>query len=147
LKVSDTKAATSLSGLCGMVVNIPRTFTIFGPNTPLTIDAMAVINFDTQKIWVNTTTAIADSSYSPTAPSRVTYASEQRGPFDFKLDTGPVPGSYTLTFIQPDTALPFNLLPVNSGNTILVQGQNNKLTGVCQNWHSPNSLDTFHSAV
>jgi len=132
LKVSDTKAATSLSGTCGMVVNLQQTFTVLGPNNPLTVDTMAVVNFDSQQIWMNLTKATGDANYSPTARSNVSYKSELYGPIDFKLAAGPVPGSYSLYFASENISLPFNLLPVNSGNTILIQGQNFKMTGVCQ---------------
>ena len=133
LKVSETKAATSLSGSCGMVVNLQHTFTIFGPNlSPLTVDAMAVVNFDSNKIYMNLTKATGDNNYLPTAPSNVTYTSQSLDPIDFTIVTGPVPGSYNLTFASENISPPIILLPVNSGNTILVQGKNFKMTGVCQ---------------
>jgi len=133
LKVSETKAATSLSGSCGMVSNLQNTFAIFGPNlSPRTVDVMAVIDFDSKKIWMNLTKATVDANYSTTSPSNVTYTSESFDPIDFTIVTGPVPGSYNLTFASENISPPFILLPVNSGNTILVQGKNFKMTGVCQ---------------
>jgi hypothetical protein len=132
LKVSETKAATSLSGTCGFVINLQNTFTVIGPSVPFTVDAMAVIDFDSNKIWFNLTKATGDSNYSPTAPSNVNYASQAYDSVPFKLDAGPVPGSYMLSFYSENISLPFFLLPVNSGNTILMQGKDFKMTGVCQ---------------
>ena len=134
LKVSETKAATSsLSGACGMVSNLQHTFTIFGLSmSPRTVDAMAVIDFDSKKIWMNLTRATVDANYSTTSPSNVTYTSQSLDPIDFTIVTGPVPGSYNLTFASENISPPIILLPVNSGNTILVQGKNFKMTGVCQ---------------
>jgi hypothetical protein len=132
LKVSETKAATSLSGSCAMVVNLQHTFTIIRPNVPLTVDAMAFINFDSKQIWMNLTRATGDSNYSPTVSSNVNYASQAIGPINFSLDAGPIPGSYALSFASENISPPFILFPVNSGNTILMQGKNFKMTGVCQ---------------
>ena len=130
--MSETKAATSLSGTCGFVINLQNTFTVIGPSVPFTVDAMAVIDFNSNKIWMNITRATTDANYSGTSGSQANYTSESFDPIDFTLVTGPVPGSYNLTFASENISPPFILLPVNSGNTILVQGKNFKMTGVCQ---------------
>ena len=89
-------------------------------------------DFDSNKIWFNLTKATGDSNYTPTAPSNVNYASQAYDSVPFTIADGPVPGSYMLSFYSENISRPFFLLPVNSGNTILMQGKDFKMTGVCQ---------------
>jgi len=86
---------------------------------------MAVINFDNSTINYNVT----QMNWLSTATGQF---GEVTGTTSFTTATGPITGSYTISFPVGSRTLTLNLLPVNSGNTILVQGGNDKIDGVCQ---------------
>jgi hypothetical protein len=60
------------------------------------------------------------------------YVTNVVGPLDFTMADGPLPNSYLVT--PPANTIPqFTLLPINSGNTFVIQVYNDKsATGVCQ---------------
>ncbi len=140
-------ASAALSGSCGMVVSIPHNhvlgtmsgnvnmgtgafnsnFQMEGPGSTQGVNLLAVINFTTSTINFNVTQVTIGTPNS--------YAT-QSGSAIFTTAAGPLTGSYMITFTPPgSTTLNLILLPVNSGNTMLVQGTSGNagaLVGVCQ---------------
>lgn len=102
-------------------------FQLATPGSTKGVNVLAVLDFNTSTISFNVTqvTIGNPNSYG---------TSEASTPFT--TVAGPLPNSYTITFTPPSsTAINLNLLPVNSGNTILVQGTASgasALVGVCQ---------------
>jgi hypothetical protein len=118
-----TSAFAGLSGTCGMLASPPPS-----PGTnAFMYNVLAVVDFSTSTISYNVTTLTFGNSPPPTLTQ-----SSNSSPFT--LGSGPISGSYTMTFTPQgsNTALIFNLFPVNSNNTILVQGANSPFSGVCQ---------------
>ena len=141
-------AWAGLSGSCGMLTAFPHPFidsylafsgTVNGSNGTMTgtintaangmkdMDVLAVINFSNDTISFNTTEATISSS-------SVSYsAAQSTASFTAAPVAGPVPGSYTISFSpSAGTTVTLNILPVNGGNTFLVQGVGDPFHGVCQ---------------
>jgi hypothetical protein len=98
------------------------------------VDAMLLINFDQSKVYLNVTKATVTTSMDQTAwwyRTRVSYATETLSPIALNMSEGPLPGSYVLS--PPNNEIPdLILMPVNSGNTFLIQAKDSKATGLCQ---------------
>lgn len=144
-------AFAGLTGNCGMVVAVPHTY-VFGsvtgtvnstgnmngyaqlvpPGSTKGVNLLAVINFTSSTISYEVTQVTVGNASTGTSNSYST----QNGSASFTTAAGPLPGSYTITFTPTGSPqISLNLLPVNSGNTILVQGTTgtaSALTGVCQ---------------
>ena len=140
-------AWAGLSGSCGMLMTVPHPFmnanvTVSGSvssggtmngtasinsTTNQGVNVMAVIDFTNDSISYN----VNQASYSPSSGSSYT---SQAGGTTFSAAAGPIPGSYTISFTPTgmSTAVSFNILPVNGGNTFLVQGVGDATQGVCQ---------------
>ena len=93
------------------------------------VNVLAVLDFGTNTISFNVTqvTIGTPNSYSTQTQTAVSFTSV----------AGPLPGSYTISFTPSGSAnaISLNLLPVNGGNTVLVQGTSGgsgALAGVCQ---------------
>ena len=120
-----TSAFAGLSGTCGMLASPPPSP---GSGNQFMFNVLAVVDFNTSTITYNVTNLTFNSP--PTPPT----LSQSSGSSSFTLANGPISGSYSMTFTPSgsSTALIFNLFPVNSNNTILVQGANSPFSGVCQ---------------
>ncbi|MHB8348449.1 MAG: hypothetical protein ACYDHM_15065 [Acidiferrobacterales bacterium] len=140
-------ASAALTGSCGMVVSLPHNyvlgsmsgtmntsngaysgnFQLASPGSTKGVNVLAVLDFNTSTISFNVTQV--------TIGNPNTYGTSEAST-PFTTAAGPLPNSYTITFTPPSsTAINLNLLPVNSGNTILVQGTASgasALVGVCQ---------------
>ncbi len=143
-------AWAGLSGSCGMLTAFPHPFidsylaftgTVSGTNsmsgtinTAATgtkdMDVLAVINFTTNTITFNVTEATITNTNPPISYT----AAEATDSFTTPPVTGPIPGSYTISFTPTGSSNPvvFNILPVNGGNTFLIQGVGDPFHGVCQ---------------
>ena len=94
------------------------------------MDVLAVLNFTSNTITFNVTEAAITASgvtYSATAMT-ASFTAPTPG-------SGPVPGSYTISFSPSSassTVVTLNILPVNGGNTFLIQGVGDPFHGVCQ---------------
>ena len=128
----QTKATTTaLTGQCGMLFT--RTF--FGFETAQNAQSGQVPNSLVYIDFDSGSGQLANATISNFGLSNATAAigsSVQSG--TFTQSAGPVTGSYTLTFTNGVT---INVMPVNSGNTFLVQLPGNgtsmsPATGVCQ---------------
>ena len=138
-------SAAAPTGVCGMVASLPHPEFNFlnysGIATVKNLDVLAEINFTTSTIYYSATqwtfdgaTSVGKQTIGGTAAFTLT------GP---ALTTGtgyasgnPTPNSYQIAFIlnAAGGAKPviLNVLPVNSGNTYLIQGIADRLSGVCQ---------------
>ncbi len=135
-------AALPASGQCGILAVMPHTFDPDGiVNSTYHLNVLAVIDFSTNMINYNLTEVTIES----TPPNKRFSVSGQvaftTSPGVFT--SGYPNNSYTLTyqpasFTNPDGAtvtpapVSYNLLLVNSGHTILVQGDKGWFHGVCQ---------------
>jgi hypothetical protein len=97
------------------------------------VDALGTIDFQTSTISVNIT--LMDPAPLPSTQSPFAFTTT------FTTSTGPIPNSSTITFNIPNdpTVLTFNLIAVNGGKTILMQGfnptaggQDGSITGRCE---------------
>jgi len=130
----EALSSTSLTGKCGFAVGFEYPFAYLYPNPGpgWGMNQLGTINFDTHTITGNV--VLQD----PAGPASVEYQKTYKASFTKK--TGPVAGSYTITFTYPGGGVQvFNLLPVNNGNTILMQGiittagdQDAAIAGTCQ---------------
>ncbi len=117
-----TYALAALTGSCGMIATPP----ISPGATSATYNVLALINF--------TNNTITYSSMDLTFSSGSITSSNTYGSKSITVTSNSnITGAYTLSFTAGSGhTLSFNLLPVNSGNTILVQGISDPFSGVCQ---------------
>jgi hypothetical protein len=136
------KATTSLSGSCGAMMSLKQLNEVYwhlgstgalaidGSSETISMDAMILLDFDKNKIYINVTNGTLTKNPLPIG-TVATYATLTVPSIDFTLASGPLPNSYLLTDTS-NTIPNLLLLPVNSGNTFLIQAKNSKATGVCQ---------------
>jgi hypothetical protein len=122
--------ASALTGTCGILGSIPHPFQTGVVGVSYNLDLLATINFSTNTINYNFTVitiTLAGQTFS-----------SNNGSASFTTAAGPLTGSTTITFpfTPPGGGAPItaslNVLPVNGGNTYLVQGNNVRMSGVCQ---------------
>ena len=132
---SSAVAAMPTTGKCGFVMNIPNPELNFGKDwgtngpTNVTLDVLGEVDF-----------AASTISFTPT---RISWNNVSGG-WSIDPQVG-VSGTFTaaqstlqagesvLVFtFNGNQTMTFNALPTNSGKTILLQGVNKKVTGVCQ---------------
>lgn len=106
-------------GTCGFAFPMNYPFAYVNGNDPgdgWGVDALGTINFLTKTISVNIILINPAPLPSTEAPFSFTAT--------FTTSPGPVPGSSTITFTIPGdtTVVTFNLIAVNGGKTILMQG-------------------------
>lgn len=135
--VKTSKASTSLSGSCGAMMSLDSVANLmltyqYGSqtNANTSVDAMIIIDFDKKKIFINRTRANFES-INPNFFGTITYSTNTMTPIDLSISDGPLPNSFLLS--APVNTIPnLILLPVNSGNTFLIQAKDNKATSICQ---------------
>ena len=121
-------ASAALSGKCGILANQTHEFSNPPVGQVLTMDVLAVVDFTAGTISGQVTNLTINTTGNTISQSAVSATT-------ITVGAGPstLPGSSTISFTTGSgNTVSFNLLPVNSGNTILVQGANVKFTGVCQ---------------
>ncbi|HQT82007.1 MAG: hypothetical protein B7Z60_07065 [Ferrovum sp. 37-45-19] len=121
--VLSFNASAALSGTCGMIATPP----IAPGASSSTYNVLALINFSTNTI----TYSSMDLSFS----SGVATPTQSYGTKAITVTSNSnITGSYTMSFTSGsgNHTLIFNILPVNSGNTILIQGTSDPFSGVCQ---------------
>jgi len=128
-------APMPISGECGFVLSLQYPFAyLFGsnPGTGYGMNMLGTINYSTKTISANIV-------LQNPAAANTTTESQSAFSVPYTVSSGPVAGSYTLTFTAAANTLTINLIPVNGGNTALLQffnptagGQNAGAAGVCQ---------------
>ncbi|BAP88433.1 uncharacterized protein E1O_13020 [Burkholderiales bacterium GJ-E10] len=145
-----TPAMAGLTGSCGMVLAVPHNYAfgyiasnssgypnyvyLANPGDTRGVNLLAVIDFTNNTLSYSLTQVTIGDASTKTPNS---YSSQNQSGVSFTTAAGPISGSYTITFTPNGypSAMSLNILPVNSGNTYLVQGTSGKtgaLTGVCQ---------------
>jgi len=123
-------ASAALSGTCGLLSGMPHTFDSLSPSNSYDLDVLATLNFTTNQITYSMTTLTTDSSGNPT-----TTATTINGPLSFTQGTVTgLSGATSITFTPTGSTTPIvlYLLPVNGGNTLLVQAKDDAFHGVCE---------------
>lgn len=131
--------STAATGQCAMVATFPLTIVPAANSSFLIPNMMATINFDTNTISYNM------PIYSIPANYQAPWAVDAVSDVPFTITAGPISGSQTITFTRraisrtpsngfslAGNEIKMNIYPVNSGKTMLVQGQNIIFSGVCQ---------------
>jgi len=124
-------------GTCGFLINqsYPFAYLYDDPGNGWGLDALGTIDFQTKTISANL--ILQDH---PLPPGSTFTESQLVIIAPFTTAAGPIPGSFTITFNLPDNSpFTFNLIPVNKGSTILMQGfnpnagsQDASITGRCE---------------
>lgn len=156
ISLLQVTSAYALTGTCSMLVTSPVPF---GVNTSddtvpafnsLTVktpvpfqsdyNSLAVVNLTNNTISMHMVFVQYGSAAPKQRPFVVGTASYTNVPF--KIAAGTLPGSQVVTGTLPATtvggaplaAIPFsmNMVPVNGGQTLLIQGNNTPFSGVCQ---------------
>ena len=123
------KAATGdPTGSCGALMDISYKNVIPSTGASYGANVMMLINFDTLKIYgrSNVTTHAEVDTWKTTTVSNTI------GPIDFTLTAGPFANTYVISPTGGPSIPTFGVISVNSGNTFLLQAQNDRGTGVCQ---------------
>lgn len=135
------KAGSPISGSCGAMMSLRQLNEVYwhllslypgfnGETESTNVDAMVLIDFDNKKIYINLTNGTLTKNAFPQGTT-ATYTSRTLRSIDFSITSGPLPQTYLL--VDSSNSIPdLVILPVNSGNTFLIQAQNNKASGVCQ---------------
>ena len=142
------RASAALTGSCGMIVSVPHNyalgtmsgtintstgaysgnFQLASPGSTKGVNVLAVLDFSANTISFNVTQVTIGNPNS--------YATQTQTGVAFTTAAGPLPGSYTISFTPTGSpTINLNLLPVNGGSTVLVQGTSGgsgALAGVCQ---------------
>jgi hypothetical protein len=136
-------SAAAPTGTCGLVASMPHPeFDWYayagsgGPTVTKNMDLLAEINFTAKTIYFS----ITQFTWATGSPGSFTKATVA-GNATFTIagpgvnTTTTTPNSYQITFtptVGSTNPVTLNVLPVNSGNTYLIQGVGDRLSGVCQ---------------
>ena len=122
------KAATGdPTGSCGALMDINHKNIQTSAGMSNGSSALMLINFDALTITARAT--VTSYQNSPAFP---TYATNTIGPVSFTMVAGPVPNTYVITPAAGSGLPNFAAISVNSGQTFLLQAQNDRGSGVCQ---------------
>jgi hypothetical protein len=131
VRESNAQSSTALTGKCGMLYNR----SLFGLDTALdnyqnvSINSLILVDLDANTVQV-TDSSVSNYGRNNVAINQTTIS------LPFTKATGPITGSTTITVAVPGAGeMKFNILPVNSGNTFLVQVVSNQTapgSGICQ---------------
>lgn len=137
--ISNASAATPI-GTCGLVASMPHPeldwyayMNSGGPAITKNMDLLAEINFTSKVINFSVTQftysgGLGGVMTKATVSGSATFV--MTGP---NLNTGnATPNAYQITFTAGGTPVTLNVLPVNAGNTYLIQGIADRVSGVCQ---------------
>ena len=121
---SMTGSVTSTGAMTGNYIS-----NAVGPNQgPYGVDVLAEINFSNSTVSYN----VMQVSFNGSGTKAYSAVSGSV-PFTTTAGPGSLAGSYTITFTPTGgQQISLTILPVNSGNTILIQGTTDASRGVCQ---------------
>jgi hypothetical protein len=131
---NQSKALDSISqltGECGGVFTMVRKH--FVAEDGKTVDAMLYINFDTRKLSASVTRVNVPAGFDGLSPSsQVSYTTRPpRVDVGFSISTGPIPKSFKIV-TDGGVLTDLLILPVNGGNTVLIQAVDDNIVGMCQ---------------
>lgn len=130
LCAATASAALPSTGKCGMLSGMPHTLETAAPSPTGTydVDVMAVIDFGAKTI-----TARMSEVDFPNSSSGANYSMRNISSTPFTVSRGLLPGETNVSFTPPGSSLVvLHMLPVNGGNTILIQADNDPFHGVCE---------------
>lgn len=128
VSTKSLKAATStLTGSCGALLDINHRNIQTSAGMSQGSSALMLINFDALTITARATVTSYQNS-----PQYPTYQTNTIGPVAFTLTTGAIANSYVITPATGSGLPTFAAISVNSGQTFLLQVQNDRGSGVCQ---------------
>jgi len=147
LSLMTNASAAAPTGICGLEASIPRPdldyVALANTGAIKNMDVLAEINFTTSTINFSLTqfvfTAIPPVKQNVGGSATFT----MKGPgltnvtatgYTVAGQNTPLPDAYQITFDPFGSGHPtvLNVLPVNSGNTYLIQGIEDRISGVCQ---------------
>lgn len=130
-------ASIPTTGVCGFAVTNQYPFVyLYGasPGTGWGMNFLGTIDFGASKISGNI--ILQNPNGAGTTESQATFSAS------FTTAAGPITGSYTISFVPTPLStntMTINIIPVNGGNTVLLQGfnptagsQDAGSAGVCQ---------------
>lgn len=143
--IAPAMAALPTSGKCGFILSVPQPTVSFSTGTKNAIrisDILGSVDFAAKTLSYNATTLTYDGSAWQYGYTSGTV------PFTIGAALANPSGAYPITFtmssvnnatsgnvtvgLSVSVATTLNLLPTNGSNTVLIQGANEKMTGVCQ---------------
>jgi hypothetical protein len=123
---------SQISGECGGVFSMVRKHYV--ADNGKTVDVMMYINFDTQKISMSSTRLNLPMGYDGIDSSKqITYSTN--APMlnaGFTMVDGPIPKSFKIIPNAGVNLPQILIMPVSSGNTVLIQAADDNIVGVCQ---------------
>lgn len=147
LSLMTNASAAAPTGICGMEASIPRPDLDYAltANKTKNMDILAEINFTTNTINFSLTQFVFTTAGTPPVKQNVGGSATftMKGPgltnvtatgYTVAGQDTPLPDAYQITFDPFGLGNPtiLNVLPVNSGNTYLIQGIADRISGVCQ---------------
>jgi hypothetical protein len=125
-------SASQLTGECGGVFSMVRKHYV--PHDGKSVDVMLHINFDTRLISLSGTFVNVPVGYDGINPNyQVSYTTgTPRLNGGFTIGSGPIPKSFRIIPNQDVDIPELMIMPVNSGNTILIQAKDENVVGMCQ---------------
>ena len=128
--ISTASAALPTTGKCGLLSGQPHTLETAGTTGSYDLDVLAVIDFGAKTI-TGRQTSVSFSGTTP--PYNPTFADTMISAAGFTEAPGTLPGETDVSFTPPGgTAIVLHMLPVNGGNTILIQADQDSFYGVCE---------------
>lgn len=122
------KAATGdPTGSCGALMDINHRNIQTSAGMSQGSSALMLVNFDALTITARATVTSYQNS-----PAYPTYTTSTIGPVAFTMVAGAVPNTYVITPASGSGIPEFAAISVNSGQTFLLQAQNDRGSGVCQ---------------
>lgn len=131
LKVGAQSTSIALSGSCGVVFNLTNPAQALREYSMNSVDdeslnALGHLNFDAMRASFTITSMVVSGSNTNLVERPVVNAEIR------VADSTAIPGAKIITVLNGAQNIIFNLLPVNSGGTYLIQGVTFGATGVCQ---------------
>jgi hypothetical protein len=116
-----------LTGKCGGVLQMHRKLFTSKEYDGKTVDAMVYLDFDSNTFFMQTNEIKLPTNY-PAGEPTYTFTGLKSAPMI--VSAGSLPNSFKVEV--PSARIVTYLMSVNSGNSLLFQGHNDHLSGVCQ---------------
>lgn len=132
---AQATTTTSLTGQCGALMDItPKNLGQVAANASYGSSALLYVDFTNLTITARATVTHFPAGFSsPVAVADFpTYTSNTIASSSITLTTGPVPNSFVITPANGTGIPTFAVIAVNGGNTLLLQAENARGSGVCQ---------------
>jgi hypothetical protein len=125
--VNSFAAATIPTGKCGGVFQMHRKLFISKEYDGKGVDSMVHLDFDNMTFSMQTNQITLPSNY-PSGEPKYVFTGAKSAPMN--VSVGLLPNSFKVEV--PSGGIILYLMSVNSGNSFLIQGHNDHVSGVCQ---------------